>query len=135
MTTRGLAALGATWIAVAAPGAHAAGGPIDDVLALVDEALHCGTWADEPGGDPIVGSGGGRCGFANVPVTVVVCLDYNGITLAATCTTYRGSGSAGGSSNSHMCVPGLWQTQVTMVHAAGPDSRIHSDPVLLTCLP
>lgn len=117
------------------PAAHAQG-PVDDVLALVDEAMRCRIWADEPGGNPVVGSGGGSCNVGNLPVTAVVCLDYNGVTVATSCRTYRGTGSTGGSTNPTRCLPGLWQTQVTFSHMfmPGVESRTHSDPVLLTCL-
>ncbi|HEX2196293.1 MAG TPA: hypothetical protein VHJ76_05140 [Actinomycetota bacterium] len=117
----------------ALPAAQA--GPLEDALALANEALQCRVWADEPGGNPVRGSGGGRCNVGGLPVTVVVCLDYNGVTIASSCKTYRGTGSAGGSSGPAMCLPGLWQTMVTMTHIMGPSSSTHSDPVLLTCLP
>ena len=68
-------------------------------------------------------------------VTVVVCLDFMGVTVAHSCRTYRGTGSAGGPSNGVDCLPGLWATQTTMTHIMGPSSRTHSDLVLLTCLP
>lgn len=108
--------------------------PVDEVLALVDEALRCRVWADEPGGNPVVGSGGGSCNIGNLPVVVTVCLDYNLVTVPNSCRIYRGTGSAGGPSAPAVCLPGLWQTQVTMTHVMGPSSRTHSDPVLLTCL-
>lgn len=131
-----VAGLIACMMGFALPAVHAAqtDGPVDEVLLLVDEALRCRVWADEPGGNPVVGSGGGGCNVGGLPVTVVVCLDYNGVTVASTCRTYRGTGSAGGSSGPAPCLPGLWQTQVTMTHIMGPSSRTHSDPVLLTCL-
>jgi hypothetical protein len=102
---------------------------------VADEALRCHVWADEPGGDPVVGYGGGGCNLGGLPTTVVVCLDYNGVTVPSSCRTYRGYPSAGGSTAPVKCLPGLWQTQVTMTHVMGPSSRIHSDPVLLSCLP
>lgn len=122
-----------SFVVPAAPAAEAEE-PLEDVLLLVDEALRCGVWADEPGGNPVVGSGGGGCNVGRLPVTVVVCLDYNGVTVASTCRTYRGTGYAGGPSGPAPCLPGLWQTQVTMTHIMGPSSKTHSDPVLLTCL-
>lgn len=124
-------------MALALPTANATEteGPVEDALLLVDEALRCRVWADEPGGDPVVGSGGGSCNVGRLPVTVVVCLDYMGVTVAHSCRTYRGTGSAGGPSNPVDCLPGLWATQVTMTHIMGPSSRTHSDQVLLTCLP
>lgn len=39
--------------------AEAEADPVDDALLLVDEALKCRVWADEPGGNPVRGSGGG----------------------------------------------------------------------------
>ncbi|HEX2195776.1 MAG TPA: hypothetical protein VHJ76_02520, partial [Actinomycetota bacterium] len=33
------------------------------------------------------------------------------------------------------CLPGLWQTQTTVIHVHGPDTEVVSDPVLLTCIP
>ena len=109
--------------------------PLGDALVLVDEALRCHVWADEPGGDPVVGSGAGHCNVGNLPIVVTVCLDYNLVTVPNSCRVYRGTGSAGGPSAPVKCLPGLWQTQVTMSHIMGPTSRTHSDPVLLTCLP
>lgn len=110
-------------------------GPLEDVLLLADEALRCRVWADEPGGDPVVGFGGGSCNVGGLPVVVVVCLDYNGVTVANSCRTYRGTDSAGGPSAPAKCLPGIWQTRVTMIHVMAPSSQTHSDPVLLTCLP
>jgi hypothetical protein len=127
-------------LAALVPAARAtdvAAGPVEDALALVDEALRCRIWADEPGGNPVVGSGGGSCNVGRLPVTAVVCLDYNGVTVGTSCRTYSGTGSASGSTNPTLCLPGLWQTQVTFTHMfmPGVESRTHSDPVLLTCLP
>ncbi len=125
----------ATVVPAAQASTNLAADPVDDVVALVDEALRCRVWADEPGGDPVVGSGGGNCNVGGLPIVVTVCLDYNLVTLPNSCRVYRGTGSAGGPSAPVKCLPGLWQTQVTMTHIAGPSSRTHSDPVLLTCLP
>ncbi len=124
-------------MALALPAASATEteGPVEDALLLIDEALRCRVWADEPGGDPVVGSGGGSCNVGGLPVRVVVCLDFMGVTVASSCRAYSGNGSAGGSSGPVNCLPGLWATQVTMTHVIGPSSRTHSDHVLLTCLP
>lgn len=111
------------------------GEPVDDALVLVDEVLKCKVWADEPGGDPVVGSGGGQCNVGNLPVVVTICLDYMGITVASSCNVKQGTGGASGSSKPTPCLPGLWMTQTTMSHIMGPETRTHSDPVLLTCLP
>lgn len=110
-------------------------GPVEDVLLLVDEALKCKVWADEPGGDPVSGSGGGRCNVGNIPVVVTVCLDYMGVTVPNSCTVKTGTGGASAVSKPVPCLPGLWLTQTTMSHIVGPETRVHSDPVLLTCLP
>ena len=103
---------------------------------IVFELAHCKAWADEPGGNPVIGSGGASCRAIHSEIIGTVCLVYNGATVASSCNVLRSSdGSDSKSTKPTSCLPGLWQTQVTVVHAHGPDTEVVSDPVLLTCLP
>lgn len=112
--------------------AEVVAGPIDDALI---ELMNCKAWADEPGGDPVIGSGGAKCGLIHRNVIGTVCLVYNGVTVGSSCNPIINTGGGGSSpTKPTKCLPGLWQTQVTMVHAHGPDTEVVSDPVLLTCV-
>ena len=116
----------------AAASADVGADPVTDALA---ELTRCKAWADEPGGDPVIGSGGAQCSFIHRNVIGTVCLVYNGVTIAASCNpiiNVSGGGSA--STKPTKCLPGLWQTQVIIAHAHGPDTEVVSDPVLLTCI-
>lgn len=108
--------------------------PVDDAVALVNDLATCSIWADEPGGNPVVGSGGAKACGPNQTVAITVCLDYNGITIASSCTPRTGTGSASASTKPTLCLPGLWQTQVVAT-TPGPDMKVLSDPVLLLCPP
>lgn len=106
--------------------------PVNDALV---EVMRCKAWADEPGGDPVVGWGGAQCSLIHRNVIGTVCLVYNGITVGSSCNPIINTGGGGSSpTKPTKCLPGLWQTQVTMVHAHGPDTEVVSDPVLLTCV-
>ncbi len=115
------------------PVAHAAN-PVDDALGLVNELATCAIWADEPGGNPVVGTGGAKACGPNQTVAITVCLDYNGVTIASSCTARTGTGYVSASSKPTPCLPGLWQTQV-IATTPGPDMKVLSDPVLLLCPP
>jgi hypothetical protein len=122
----------ATAASLSAFPAAASANPITDALA---ELTRCEAWADEPGGDPVVGSGGAQCSFIHRNVVGTVCLVYNGITVASSCNPIINTGGGGSASTKPTkCLPGLWQTQVIIAHAHGPDTEVVSDPVLLTCL-
>ena len=107
--------------------------PVGDTVDTLAELTTCSIWADEPGGDPVVGSGGGRACGPNQTVAITVCLDYNGITIASSCVPKTGTGSVSANTKPTMCLPGLWQTQ-TVATTPGPDMKILSDPVLLLCV-
>ena len=129
-----LVALTATLAQALPARADVAATPIDDAVALVNELATCSIWADEPGGSPVVGTGGAKACGPNQKVVITVCLDYNGITIASSCTPRTGTGSASASTKPTMCLPGLWQTQ-TIATTPGPDMKVLSDPVLLLCPP
>lgn len=130
----GVAALAAAMVLGA--GAVPATAAPDPVATVIDELHHCVAWADEPGGNPVVGSGGATCRAVHSVIFGSVCLVYNGVTLASSCNVLHASdGSDSASTNQTKCLPGLWQTQTTVIHAQRPDTEVLSDPVLLTCLP
>ncbi len=138
-TRRGLAlvtaAAAATLLMGALP-AVANDGPVEDVQGLVSELTHCRAWADEPGGDPVIGHGGASCRAVHGNIIGTVCLVYNGVTVASSCNVLQSStGSDSSPTKPTKCVPGLWQTQTTVLHAHGPDTEVLSDPVLLVCIP
>ncbi|HEX2196291.1 MAG TPA: hypothetical protein VHJ76_05130, partial [Actinomycetota bacterium] len=62
--TRGIlvTALAATALLTSVLPVSASDGPIEDAVALVDDVTHCRAWADEPGGDPVIGWVGANCG-------------------------------------------------------------------------
>ena len=108
--------------------------PIEDVLT---ELSHCKAWADEPGGSPtIVGWGGAYCRAVHTTLVGQVCLVYNGVTIASSCNTLQSTtGSDSSPTKGMRCLPGLWQTQVTVAHLQNAETEVVSDPVLFTCLP
>lgn len=129
---RGLAAAFAVAAVVATAAPVSASEPLDELIA---ELSHCRAWADEPGGNPIVGSGGASCRAIHGEIIGTVCLVYNGATVASSCNVLRSSdGSDSRPTKPTRCLPGLWQTQTTVVHAHSADTEVVSDPVLLTCL-
>lgn len=131
-----IATAGVATLLMGALPAAASDGPLEDAQTLVSELSHCRAWADEPGGDPVVGYGGASCRAVHSTIIGSVCLVYNGVTIASSCNVLQSStGSDSSPTKPTKCVPGLWQTQVTVVHAHGPDTEVVSDPVLLVCFP
>lgn len=65
---------------------------------------------------------------------VMVCLDHFAVTWHNSCRTYGigADGSGGGPTGQAPCLPGIWQTSVTVL-VPGPDPEgLHSDPLIMT---
>jgi hypothetical protein len=125
---------------VAPANAEAGGDPVTD---LVDGLLSCTVDPDTPYFTTMVGAPTGLLkgieGYASVSGChpdgiLMVCLDHFAVTWHNSCMTYGigADGSAGGPSAQAPCIPGIWQTSVTVL-VPGPDPEgLHSDSLTVT---